>query len=113
MPLAAGRPASSRPSQTTAWGPAARAAPSSRVRTRRPSADHTLSSQRKGYKRFVTEDTLSLRQAEVDCQEKERVCQSRLHKLVFAKYTGYCDAWKEAVRVLSELDCLMALQKYR
>ena len=79
---------------------------------RKANSKYTLSSQKKGFKRFTTEETKEflVRQTKVDEDEAEAL--SEVNRKIFSKFSEYRSIWQKAISLTALTDGLLSLYLY-
>ncbi len=79
---------------------------------KRAGREHTFSSQRKGYKRYLTSVCEQLREMKTELEEEERSVFEKIHSNMFNRFCTHRALWRRVVHVLSVIDCLASLRDY-
>lgn len=82
------------------------------VANKKVNSSYTLSSQRKGFKRFTTEETREFlaRQTKVDEDEAEAL--SEVNRKIFSKFSEHKNLWDKVICQVSLADALLSLYSY-
>ncbi|XP_049939729.1 DNA mismatch repair protein Msh6 isoform X1 [Schistocerca serialis cubense] len=79
---------------------------------KRATDEYQLVSQRKGYKRYVTEDTQSFLAKASNLEDLRKEAINGINKKIFQKFSSKTNMWMTAVKCLAELDVLLSLAEY-
>jgi DNA mismatch repair protein MSH6 len=75
-------------------------------------SEHTLSSQKKGFKRYLTPTCEELRETKTELEEEKRGVFEKIHANMFNRFCTHRALWRKVVQLLSNLDCLLSLAEY-
>ena len=79
---------------------------------KRAGSEHTLSSERKGYKRYTTPKTEELKERKAELEDEERAVCEKIHANMFNRFCSHRHLWRRVVNLLAGLDCLISLHDY-
>ena len=74
--------------------------------------DYTLSSRRKGYTRFVTEETKEFLQRQNETDEMECRALAEVNRKIFAKFSSKRNVWDPIIDAIGFIDALVCLHDY-
>lgn len=75
-------------------------------------ASHTLQGQRKGFRRYYTEEVRRLAADMAAAEEAQEAALKDIMRRIFDNFDRRRSKWERAVRCLSQLDCLLSLAQY-
>ncbi|XP_043480249.1 probable DNA mismatch repair protein Msh6 [Leptopilina heterotoma] len=75
-------------------------------------SSYELQSQRKGFKRYYTDETKELLSRQISAEENRDKVLKDLNRRLFAKFSENYDLWNMAVYKIATLDVLMSLAEY-
>ena len=75
-------------------------------------SDYTLSSQRKGFQRFTTEETKAFLVKRTKIEEREAEVLSEVNRKVFLKFSSHKKIWDSIIFLVSKTDALMSMYLY-
>lgn len=79
---------------------------------KRANDEYQLVSQRKGFKRYVTEETQSFLAKASNLEDLRKEAINGINKKIFQKFSSKASMWMTAVKCLAELDVLLAFAEY-
>ncbi len=82
------------------------------VANKKVNSDYTLSSQRKGFKRFTTDETRDFLARQVQVDEDEAEALAEVNRKIFCKFSEHKQLWETVVRQVSLTDALLSLYFY-
>ena len=74
--------------------------------------DYTLSSRRKGYTRFVTEETKEFLRRQSETDEMECRALAEVNRKMFAKFSSKRNSWDPIIDAIGFIDALVCLHDY-
>ncbi|XP_077990692.1 DNA mismatch repair protein Msh6-like [Glandiceps talaboti] len=74
--------------------------------------EYELTSSKKGWKRYTTDDIQELLQQLIDAEDKRDVALKDIMRRIFAKFDEHYKDWDTAVQCLAVLDVLLSLTHY-
>ena len=80
--------------------------------TSKVTKDYTMSSQRKGFTRFVTRETKDLLQRQVEVAEIEARALQEVNRTIFSKFSSKRYIWDKIIDALAVIDALVSLHDY-
>lgn len=78
----------------------------------RANKDYILSSQKKGWKRYTTEEIEEIRESQAEFEEEKRKCLDGISSRMMNKFGSYKRLWRKLISVITQLDCLISLHDY-
>ena len=76
------------------------------------SAEYTLSSNKKGFKRFVTEETKEFLARQTKLEELEAEALAEVNRKIFRKFSSNKKIWDKVIYLTSKTDALLSLYLY-
>ena len=74
--------------------------------------EYTISSQRKGFVRYTTDEIMELREKKTEAEENLRNTLKDVNRSMFRKFYSHKDLWRKMTQTLANLDCLLSLCDY-
>lgn len=79
---------------------------------RKATKDYEISSQRKGFTRYLTQECKDLREETTEAEELVRKALKEVNRNMFLKFHRQKLMWKRVVQTLATLDCLLSFHEY-
>ena len=75
-------------------------------------ADYTLSTQKKGWKRYTTPEIIEIRKDQIEFEDEKRKCLDGINSRMMNKFGSYKRQWRKLISMITQLDCLISLHDY-
>ena len=83
------------------------------VANKKVNSKYTLSSQKKGFKRFTTSSTLDFLARHLKVDEDEAEALSEVNRKIFSKFSEYKDTWQKAINLTVSIEKYTWYMKFR